>query len=190
MREQGTRRTPTSALIIGAALGAVQALVFVAVVPVTGVLAVASPPAYALVAAVHTTLPLLARVITRAPGMAVLTAFIAGVLTVAVSPIGPLGVVPLLLGALAIEVTLPRRGQGPVPSWRILLAGAVAGVVLFLVALPVFSPEHLLPGVLGATFAARIVGELVVAAGVIGIRRLLARAGVADRRLDTHTPRG
>lgn len=172
------RRVPTSALLVSAALGAIQALVFLAVVPVTGVLAAASPPAYALVAAVHTALPLLARVITRTPGMATLTAFVAGVLTVAVSPIGPLGLVPLLLGGLALDLALPLRRDAAVSSARLLVAAAVAGVALFLVALPVFSPEHLVPAVLGATLVARVAGMLAVAGVVIAVRRLLARAGV------------
>ncbi|MCT1477152.1 ECF transporter S component [Microbacterium sp. p3-SID336] len=173
------RRVPTSALLVSAALGAIQALVFVAVVPVTSVLAVSSPPAYALVAAVHTALPLLARVVTRTPGMAAFTAFVCGVLTVAVSPIGLLGVVPLLIGGLVLDATLPLRRDVRAHPVRILLAGAAAGVVLFLVALPVFSPDHLVPGVLVATLLARIAGELLIAAAVIALRRLLARAGVA-----------
>lgn len=177
-RAKTVRRVPTSALLVSAALGAIQALVFLAVVPVSGVLAAASPPAYALVAAVHTALPFLARVVTRTPGAATLTAFVAGALTVAVSPIGPLGLVPLLLGGLVLDLVLPLRRDARVGAGRILAAGAVAGIALFLVALPVFSPEHLVPAVLVATLAARVVGEVAVAGVVIAVRRLLARAGV------------
>lgn len=177
-RVRTVRRVPTSALLVSAALGAIQALVFLAIVPVTGVLAAASPPAYALVAAVHTLLPLLARVVTRTPGTATLTAFVAGVLTVAVSPIGLLGMIPLLLGGLVLDLVLPLRRDVRVTAGRLLLAGAVTGVTLFLVALPVFSPEHLVPTVLVATLIARVAGEVAVAGVVIGVRRLLARAGV------------
>ncbi|WP_259614111.1 hypothetical protein [Microbacterium paraoxydans] len=172
------RRVPTSALLVSAALGAMQALVFVAVVPATSVLAATSPPAYALVAAVHTALPFLARVVTRVPGMATLAAFVAGVLTVAVSPIGLLGVIPLVLGGVVLDLALPRRDV-PIRPGRILLAGAAVGVVLFFVALPVFSPEHLVLPVLIATVLGRVVGELAVAGAVIAVRRLLRRAGVA-----------
>lgn len=176
-RTDAPGRVPTSALLVSAAFGAVQALVFVLVVPITSVLAVSSPPAYALVAAVHTVMPLLARVVTRVPGMATFAAFVTGVLTMAVSPIGPLAIVPMLCGAIALDLVLPlRRGVWPRAA-RILLAGVVAGVVLFFVALPVFSPDHLVAPVLLATLGARILGELVVAGGVIGIRRLLVRAG-------------
>lgn len=178
-KSRAIRRVPTSALLVGAAFGAIQALVFLAVVPVTSVLAAASPPAYALVAAVHTALPFLARVITRVPGIAALAAFVTGVLTVAVSPIGLLGVVPLVLGGVVLDLALPLRRDVPVSSSRILLAAAVTGVALFLVALPVFSPEHLVPPVLVATLLCRIAGELVVAGLVIAVRRLLRRAGVA-----------
>lgn len=180
-RPNTAKRTPTSALLIAVAFGAVQALLFAMVVPLTTVLAVSSPPAYALVAAVHTAMPLLARVVTRTPGMATLAAFVTGVLISAIAPIGLLALVPMLCAAVTLDLVLPlRRGTTP-RSARILLAAAAAaaGVVLFLVALPVFSPDHLVPGVLLATLAARVVGELAVGAGVIGIRRLLIRAGVA-----------
>lgn len=170
---------PTSALLIGAALGAVQALVFLAVVPATSVLAAVSPPVYALVAAVHTALPFLARVVTRVPGTAALAAFVTGVLTVAVSPIGLLGVVPLVLGGVVLDLALPLRRDAPVSAARILAAGAVTGVVLFLVALPVFSPEHLTPLILLATLLGRVAGELGIAGIVVAVRRLLRRAGVA-----------
>ena len=174
-----TRRVSTSALLVTASLGAIQALVFMAVVPITTVLAVSSPPAYALVAAVHTALPLLARVVTRTPGMATFAAFVTGVLTVAISPIGPLGIVPLVLGAAVLDLALPLRRDARTSPGRILAAAALTGVVLFFVALPVFSPEHLVPGVLIATLAARVAGELAVAGLVIAVRRLLSRAGVA-----------
>jgi hypothetical protein len=178
-RPNTAKRTPTSALLIAVAFGAVQALLFAMVVPLTTVLAVSSPPAYALVAAVHTAMPLLARVVTRTPGMATLAAFVTGVLISAIAPIGLLALVPMLCAAVTLDLVLPlRRGTAP-RSARILLAAAAAGVVLFLVALPVFSPDHLVPGVLLATLAARIVGELAVGAAVIGIRRLLMRSGVA-----------
>jgi hypothetical protein len=164
-------------LLISAAFAAVQALIFVMVVPITSLLAVSSPPAYALVAAVHTAMPLLARVVTRTPGMATFTAAVTGLLTSVVSPIGPLAAVPMVCAALVLDLVLPLLRGSVASARRILLAGAAAGVVLFLVALPVFSPEHLVPGVLAATLGARIVGELAVAGGVIGVRRLLVRAG-------------
>ncbi|WP_295100920.1 hypothetical protein [uncultured Microbacterium sp.] len=176
-RPRTMRRVPTSALLISAAFAAVQALVFVMVVPITSLLAVSSPPAYALVAAVHTAMPLLARVVTRVPGVATFTAAVTGVLTSVISPIGPIAAVPMVCAAIALDLVLPLQRGTTASARRILLAAAVAGVVLFLVALPVFSPEHLVPGVLTATFGARIVGELAVASGVIGVRRLLVRAG-------------
>jgi hypothetical protein len=70
-----------------------------------------------------------------------------------------------------------RRDVRPTAG-RLLLAGAVAGVTLFLVALPVVSPEHLVPTVLVATLVGRVVGEVAVAGVVIAVRRMLARAGV------------
>lgn len=176
-RSHTTKRVPTSALLVSAAFGAVQSLIFVMIVPITSVLAVSSPPAYALVAAVHTAMPLLARVVTRTPGMATFAAFVTGVLTAAISPIGPLAIVPMLCAAVTLDLVLPWRRGTRASAPRILVAAGAAAVVLFFVALPVFSPEHLVAPVLIATLAARIGGELAVAAGVIGIRRLLVRAG-------------
>jgi len=116
-------------------------------------------------------------VVTRTPGMATFAAFVTGLLTAAISPIGPLALVPLLCAAVTLDLVLPLRRGVRAGAPRILIAGAAAGVVLFAVALPVFSPEHLVAPVLIATLAARIAGELAVAAGVVGIRRLLVRAG-------------
>ena len=98
------RRAPTSALLISAAFAAIQALIFVMVVPMTTLLAVSSPPAYALVAAVHTAMPLLARVVTRTPGMATFTAVVTGLLTSVVSPIGLLAAVPMVCAALVLDL--------------------------------------------------------------------------------------
>ncbi|MDQ0727179.1 ECF transporter S component [Microbacterium sp. W4I20] len=178
-RVETPRRVRTSALLVSAAFGAVQSLLFVAVVPLTSVLAVSSPPAYALVAGIHTLMPFLARVVTRTPGMATFTAFVTGLLTSAISPIGPLAAVPMLLAGLAFDLSLPLRREKSTPSGRILLAAAATGAVLFLVALPVFSPEHLVPPVLIATFAARIGGELAIGGIVIAVHKALVRAGVA-----------
>lgn len=177
-RLDALRRIPTSALLVTASFSAVQALIFVLIVPVTSLLAVSSPPAYALVAGLHTAMPLFARVVTRTPGMATFAAFVTGLLTSMVSPIGALAAVPMVCAAATFDLVLPRRRGVSPHAARILIAAAAAGVVLFVVALPVFSPEHLVPAVLITTLAARIAGELAIAAGVIGMRRLLIRAGV------------
>ncbi|KJQ54301.1 hypothetical protein RS85_01903 [Microbacterium sp. SA39] len=178
-RVETPRRVSTSALLVSAAFGAVQSLLFVAVVPLTTVLALSAPPAYALIAGVHSLMPFLARIVTRTPGMATFTAFVTGLLTSAISPIGPLAAVPMLLAGLAFDLSLPLRREKPTRSRRILLAAAGVGVVLFFVALPVFSPEHLVPPVLIATFAARVAGELVIGGVVIAVHKALVRAGAA-----------
>jgi hypothetical protein len=164
---------------VSAAFGAVQALLFVAVVPLTTVLAVSSPPAYALVAGMHTFMPFLARVVTRVPGMAIFAAFVTGLLTSAVSPIGPLAAVPMLVAGVVFDLVMPWRRDVPARPVRVLVAASVVGVVLFFVALPVFSPEHLVPPVLFATLGGRLVGELAIGAIVIAVHRLLMRAGAA-----------
>jgi hypothetical protein len=62
------RRLPTRELLISGAFAAIQTVLFAAVVPVTTALAASAPPAYALVAGVHTLMPFLARLVTGLPG--------------------------------------------------------------------------------------------------------------------------
>lgn len=177
VQERGT--LSTRVLLICAALAAVQALVSLAVSPVTPAIAAAAPPVYALVAAVHSIMPFLARMLTRAPWTATITAGVAGVLVWPFSAIGPLVVVALLAGAAAFDLAL--LGAGVPRRQRLVLAAVLAGVALFLISLPVFSPDHLTPIVLTATLAGRIAGELIalLAAGILA--SALGRAGMRVR---------
>ena len=181
---RGTRagRLPTRALLVAAALAALQTLLFLAVVPVTTVLAAAAPPAYAVVAGIHSLMPFLARLITAVPGTATITAGITGLLTAALSPIGPLAAVPMLTAALVFDLAMPWLSRGRVVAlWRILVAASAAAVALFAVSLPVFSSEHLVFPVLAATLIGRVVGEALAATAAWGIARLLSRAGLVRR---------
>jgi hypothetical protein len=179
---RGRRRLPTRVLLIAAAFAALQALVFFAVVPVTTALAAAAPPAYAVVAGIHSVLPFLVRLVTGVPGGATITAGITGLLTAALSPIGFLAAIPLLTAGAVFDAAMPwRAGGGPLPRWRVLTAALVAGLALFAVSLPVFSSEHLVPIVLAATLAGRLAGETLAALAAMGLALLLARAGLVRR---------
>lgn len=166
-------------LLICAALAAVQAVASLGVSPVTPAIATAAPPLYALVAAVHSVMPFLARILTRAPWSATLTAGVAGALVWPFSPIGPLFIVALVTGAAAFDVALLGSRSA---AWRRLIpAAAFAGVSLFVVSLPVFSPDHLTPVVLTATLLGRLGGEWIALALAGGLASGLSRSGVRVR---------
>jgi hypothetical protein len=177
--------------MICAALGAVQVVVFLSLSAVTPSLAATFPPAYAVVAGVHSVMLFLARRLTGVTGAATITALITGLLVFAFSVLGPLVLIPLLAAGLTFDAALAisgrrsRRGgdaaEPRTPEWHYVLAATAAGAVLFLVSLPVFSAEHLTAPLLIATFAGRVVGEVGAAlvAGVLA--RALERAGVRRR---------
>jgi hypothetical protein len=172
-------RLPTRAILISAALAALQTLVFFAVVPLTTALAATVPPAYAAVAGIHSLMPFTARLVTGVPGTAAITALITGVLTAAFSPIGLLAAVPMLTAGIVFDAVMPWRDRhAPVPLWRVLLAAVVAGVALFFVSLPVFSSEHLVAPVLVATVVCRMLGEAAAAFVAFALTRALARGGL------------
>lgn len=174
------RRLPTRALLVAAAFAALQTLLFFAVVPVTTMLAAAAPPAYAFVAGIHSLMPFLARLVTGVPGTATITAVITGVLTAALSPIGPLAAVPMVTAGAVFDAVMPWRSNR-VRLRRVLAAAAAAGAALFVVSLPVFSSEHLVAPILLATLACRILGETAAAGLAFVITAMLARAGVVKR---------
>lgn len=167
--------TPTRALLVSAALAAVQAGVFLALLPVLGTVAPLAPPIYAILASANTAFPLLARVLTRAPGTATITAGITALLVVSFSPIGLLSAAPLLTVGIVFDL-VARRGS--VTTRRLVLGAAAVAVALFAISLAVFSPDHLTPWMLGATLAGRLLGEGAVAVLVSATARLLQRAGV------------
>lgn len=178
--------------MICAALGAVQVVVFLSLSALTPSLAATFPPAYAVVAGVHSVMLFLARRLTGVTGAATITALITGLLVFAFSVLGPLVLIPLLAAgltfdaALALSARRSTRGgrdaaESRTPEWHYVLAATAAGAVLFFVSLPVFSAEHLTAPLLIATFAGRLVGE-VGAALVAGLlARALERAGVRRR---------
>jgi hypothetical protein len=154
----------------------VQAAVYTAVAPMTPALAASMPPLYALVAGIHSVMPFLARLLLRSPWTATITAGVAGVLVWPFSAVGPLVLVVFLTGAIVFDVALPRGDR--VTRGRLVLAAALAAVALFLIALPVFSPQHLTAPFLLATLLGRLVGECAALGVAVAIARALRTAGV------------
>lgn len=181
----------TRVLMVCAAFGAVQVLLFAAASTFTTSLAAIAPPLYALAAGLYSVVLFTARRLTGVAGTATITAVIGGILVSALSVIGPLAALPLVAAGLAFDLVLwlttrtarrtgTRGGArtGADREWAAIAAAAAAGIALFAVSLPVFSAEHLTPAILVATLAGRVMGE-VAAAVVAGLlARALRRAGV------------
>lgn len=169
---------PTRTLLIAAAFASVQALVYVALIPILTVAATTMPPAYALLAGATTVGPFLARIVTRTPGAALITAGITAILVVAVSPIGLLTAVPFLTAGVVFDLVV---GRGAVSTARLFVAAGAVALALFLISLPVFSAEHLTFVMLAATLLGRLGGEGAAALLVSLIVRALRRVGIGTR---------
>lgn len=166
-----------------AAFAAVQAVLIIALAPVTPHLAAWSPPVYALVVGVQTPLIFAARRFTRLRFAGTLAAAITGLLCGPFASIGWLVAVPLVAAGIVFDVVLgvaERRGW---PVWKdAVIGGTLVGTTLFVISLPVFSTDHLVPGLLVAVLAARIVASVIGVALASRIVTLLARAGVRAAR--------
>lgn len=173
------RRLSTRVLLIYGALAAVHLLLHFVTLPALTALAPISPPIYGLVAGVHSLMPFLARRLTGVPGSAVLTSAIAALFVVVTNGAGLIAAVPVVLAGAVIDLVVWRSSDsGRRSQIRYLLAAVVAGAALFAVSLAVFSPEHLTPGVLFATLAARVLGEVIAALLSGLLASALMRAGV------------
>ncbi|WP_447912074.1 hypothetical protein [Microbacterium phyllosphaerae] len=175
--------TTTRAYLQVAAFSAVQAVIVIAIAPITPHIAAWFPPAYALVAGVQTLMIFTARRFTGIRGGATLAAGLTALVCGPFTAIGWLLAVPLVAaGALfdGVLAVAERRGW----SERIdsIVVGVVVGAGLFAVSLPVMSLDHLGPLIVSATLLARIVASW---AGALLAARLVARlerVGVARAR--------
>jgi hypothetical protein len=159
----------------------VQTLLVLAIAPVTPHVAVWFPPAYALLASLHTIMIFAARRFTGVRWGATLAAAITAVMSGPFTAIGWLIAVPLVTAGALFDVI---SGLAERHRWGrrrdVLVAGAVVGFGLFAVSLPVMSPDHLAPAMVIATLAARVLaswaGALLSAVLVdrlerVGVRR-------------------
>ncbi|GAA2050586.1 hypothetical protein [Leifsonia soli] len=175
----GARRLSTRTLLIIAAFGALGALLLILVAPVTAILAALFPPAYAVAAGVHSILPFLARRLVGFPWATTIAFSLVGLLAIGFTPLGALILVPLVVGGAGFDVTLLALGRrGPLRPWHYVLGALVTAVLLFLVSLPVMSPDDLAVPILLLTLLGRMAGQLAAAgiAWLLGDRVL--RAGI------------
>jgi hypothetical protein len=175
----------TSMLLQCAAIGAVSAVLIVALTPVTYSLALLSPVLYAFVGSISSFGPLVAARWLRAPGSMLLTAVIAGVLAIPFTPLGFLIVIALGLPALVGElVLLLGRFSHTRRETVWYLAVAVFALTLFAISLVVIDPSALSAWVVVLTLLGRLASLLVLAYLATRVERALARAGVRRRRDD------
>ncbi|WP_309127030.1 hypothetical protein [Microbacterium sp.] len=162
-----------------AAFAAVQALPIIALSPVTPHIAAWSPPVYAAVAGLQTLFVFAARRMVGLRWAASLTAVITAVLVGPFNAVGWLIAVPLVVAGASFDLMLRLLSRSTSPSAvQHVLTGAVVGTALFGISLPVMSAEHLMPGLLLATWAARIVASAAGSWLAARIVSGLARAGV------------
>lgn len=174
-----TQRATTRTLLLIAAFGALGAVLMALVAPFTSVLAAAAPPLYALLAGIHSVLPFLARRLLGARWAATSVGAFVGILSVGSTPLGLLIVVPLVVSGAAFDASLlvlERRGRGSERSFAV--AALASAVALFLVSLPVMSPEHLGAVVLTLTLAGRAAGQLAAWALSAVVAGRVRRAGI------------
>lgn len=173
------RLLSTRVLLICAALAAIHLLLHTMTVPALTALAPLSPPAYGLVAGVHSFSPFLARRITDTPGTASLTSAFAALFVAVTTPAGVVAVIPLLIAGGTVDCCVRGgRGTSKIVERRYVFAALLAAVLLFAVGLIVFSPEHLTPHIMIGALLGRVAGELLVVFGTRVLARALNRAGV------------
>lgn len=188
MSSSPTRRPSTRALLIIAAFGALGALLLILVAPVTALLAALFPPAYALAAGMHSILPFLARRLVGFPWTTTIAFALVGLLAIGFTPLGALILIPLVLTGVGFDVTLLALGRrGTLRPWHYVVGALVTAALLFLVSLPVMSPDDLAAPILLLTLLGRVVSQLAAAgiAWMLGDRVLRAgimRAPTGDRR--------
>lgn len=177
-------------LLTCAALAVVHVLLHLSTLPLLTALAAVAPPAYALIAGVHSLMPFLARRITGAPGAAIVTSGIAALLVSATSPSGIIAAIPVLLAGCVIDLTLWRTGRSGAAEVRYLAAGTVTAVTLFAVSLAVFSQAHLTPVIIIGALIGRVCGEVIAVVLSRLLAGALARAGVSigQRATDHNRP--
>lgn len=177
-------------LLTCAALAVVHVLLHLGTLPLLTALAATAPPAYALVAGVHSLMPFLARRITGTPGAAIVTCGIAALLVSATSSSGVIAAVPVLLAGCVIDLMLWRARPSGATEIRYFAAAAVTAAALFSVSLAVFSPAHLTPVIIVGTLIGRVCGEAIAVVLSRLMARALTRAGVGGglRATDHNRP--
>lgn len=190
----------TRVLLVCAAFGALGTVLMLGVSPLTSAIAAWFPPAYAVVAGIHSVLPFLARRLLGVPFAATLVAGIEGVLSSAFTPLGVLIIVPLVLSAGVFDAVLAlssRRGSANGTASdgaardgtandgtagdgaaAYLAAAALSALALFAVSLPVIDPARLTLWMIVGTLLGRLIGQLLALGAATAIAGRVFAAGI------------
>ncbi|MCW4458962.1 hypothetical protein [Microbacterium sp. MPKO10] len=178
---QPSRRVSSRSLLIVAALGAIDAILTVALTPVTTSIALASPVGYALVGGVHLVLPAAAGLLLRSWTALPLTSFVTAALAFPFSVLGILLFPALILPSLAIGLTIRATGCRWASRGRWVLAALSGAVTSYLISLPVISPDLFSTSLLLAVLTARVVSTGAAAAIAHALVAALTTAGIRPR---------
>lgn len=185
----------TRVMLVCAAFGALGTVLMLGVSPLTSAIAAWFPPAYAVVAGIHSVLPFLARRLLGVPFAATLVAGIEGVLSSAFTPLGVLIIVPLVLSAGVFDAVLAlssrrgrangtandgaaRDGTATDGTAAYLAAAALSALALFAVSLPVIDPARLTLWMIVGTLLGRLIGQLLALGAATAIAGRVFAAGI------------
>ncbi|MEG3614717.1 ECF transporter S component [Isoptericola haloaureus] len=185
----------TRYLMTCAAIGAAVGVLLVPANFVSAPLAAAAPLAYAPLVGLWVIGPVLALALVRRPGAAVLTTFVAGVISSA-SPVGAWSIVTCLMAGVAVELAFLVTRYRVWRPWLFYVDALVFGAAYVASGWAAFGMETMSTTVLVA-FVVLMMGSFVLCTGVgLLLAKRLARAGVArglppasDREVSEALPR-
>lgn len=173
-------RLTTRELLVCAVLGAVTALVAMALSQPLALTAAASPPLYALLGGYSAVAPLLALRMMGKPGAASVVALCAAIVAWPFSTLGLLLLIAYLGPALMMDLLfLVLRTRSP--SLGVWAAAGAGALVIFGLSIPIISPEQLTAVTVLLTFVFRLLSYAVACLLALMLYRALSRVGVRTR---------
>jgi energy-coupling factor transport system permease protein len=168
----------TRYLMTCAAIGAAMGVLLIPANFVSAPLAAAAPMAYAPLVGLWVVGPVLALALLRRPGAAVLTTFVAGVVSAA-SPVGAWSIVTCLMAGAAVELAFLVTRYRVWSAWLYYVDALVFGAAYVASGWAAFHMDAMAPAVLVA-FVVLMMGSFLVCTWLGRfLARRLAKAGVA-----------
>lgn len=172
------KNVTTRFLMTCAAIGAAMGVLLIPANFVSAPLAASAPLAYAPMVGLWVVGPVLALALVRRPGSAVLTMFVAGVVSSA-SPVGAWSVVTCLMAGAALELAFLVTRYRVWRPWLYYVAAFVFGGLYVASAWAAFDVPAMMP-VVQVLFVVLMTGSFLAATWLgLFLATRLARAGVA-----------